>query len=126
MNNYIVRLKIVFVFCVVVLVFAFLFLIFRQNRERYSQDALEEFAKCLSGKNIVMYGNYNCPHCQSEKAAFGQAFKFIKYIECTENIKLCVEAKIGVVPTWIFPDNKKLVGLQGIEKLSRESGCEIK
>ncbi len=92
----------------------------------YSDEQLEKLAKCLSEKNVIMYGNYNCPHCQSQKVAFKEAFKFIRYIECTENINLCLEAKIEAVPTWILSDGRKLVGFQGIEKLSKESGCMIK
>lgn len=28
-------------------------------------------------------------------------------------------------PTWIFQDGKKLVGEQGLRKLSQESGCAL-
>jgi hypothetical protein len=86
---------------------------------------LETFAQCLAGKNITMYGAKWCQWCQKEEAAFGDAFKYVPYVECPENVKKCLELGINGYPTWIFPDGKKLQGYQGLEKLSQESGCAL-
>ena len=86
---------------------------------------LDDFAKCLASKNITMYGTYNCPHCLNEKKAFGSSFQYVSYVECTQEPNKCVNAGILEVPTWGFPDGKKLVGEQGLEKLSKESGCPL-
>jgi len=84
---------------------------------------LDEFAQCLAGKEVTMYGADWCPHCQSEKKAFGQSFRFIPYVECPENPNQCLDAGINSYPTWIFPDGEKLEGEQGLKRLSQASGC---
>ena len=85
----------------------------------------DDFAKCLNNKGILMYGAYWCPHCQNEKAAFGNSFKYVNYVECTQETQRCEAAGIKGYPTWIFPDGKRLEGEQGLDKLSKESGCAL-
>jgi len=85
----------------------------------------DDFAKCLASKNITMYGTKGCSHCQNEKRAFGDSFKYVPYVECTAEPQKCVDKDVQTVPTWIFPDGKKLIGEQGVEKLSQESGCPL-
>src|SRR3989344_6167124 len=84
---------------------------------------LSAFAKCLAEREVTMYGASWCSHCQNQKAMFGNAFKYVKYVECTEDIKLCTEKNIQGFPTWIFPNGTKLVGEQSLLKLATESGC---
>lgn len=86
---------------------------------------LDDFAKCLSEKHITMYGAYWCPHCQNEKNAFGSSFQYVTYVECTEETKKCLDAKINGYPTWVFPDRRRFEGEQGIKKLSSESSCPL-
>lgn len=86
---------------------------------------LDLFAQCLAEKKITMYGAYWCSHCQAEKARFGNSFKYVPYVECTEETNKCVEAGIEGYPTWILQDGTKLVGEQGLEKLSEVSGCVL-
>lgn len=88
-------------------------------------NRLDDFAKCLADKGIVMYGADWCPHCQNEKKAFGKSFRFVPYVECPDDPKRCLAAGISGFPTWIFPDNKKLEGEQGLLKLSEKSGCRL-
>lgn len=88
-------------------------------------ENLDSFAECLTDKGIAMYGADWCPHCQDEKKNFGSAFKLVNYIECGRNPQSCLAMGVEGFPTWIFPDGKRLVGEQGIEKLSEESGCVI-
>lgn len=88
-----------------------------------SYAKLDDFAKCLTEKNTVMYGADWCPHCQNEKKRFGDSFKFVSYIECPENPKLCLDAGIKGYPTWILGDGTKFEGEQGIKKLAEVSGC---
>lgn len=98
------------------------FVMFRQPQKA---TALDGFAQCLSEKGAVMYGAYWCPHCQNEKRAFGDAFKYITYVECTEDPKACTDAGVKGYPTWKFPDGTKLEGEQGITKLSKATGCAL-
>lgn len=85
----------------------------------------DNLAKCLANKQITMYGAYWCPHCQNEKKGFGSSWQYVPYVECTKETKLCLEKGIDGYPTWIFPDGKKLVGEQGLQKLSQESDCAL-
>jgi glutaredoxin len=95
-------------------------------RPKESSADLDGLAQCLAEKGITMYGAYWCPHCQNEKRAFGDSFRFVPYVECTAEPQRCVAAGIRGYPTWIFPDGRRLEGEQGIEKLSRQSGCPLK
>lgn len=98
--------------------------------------ALEDFANCLTDKGIVMYGAEWCPHCKNEKKRFGAAFEDVAYVECPDEPEKCITAGIEGYPTWIFPDGysptgspvkgKIFKGEQGLEKLSKESGCPLK
>ena len=86
---------------------------------------LNSFAQCLSSKGATMYGAYWCPHCQNEKAAFGSAFSYVNYVECTQDTAKCQAAGIQGFPTWIFPDGRRFEGEQGLSGLSKESGCPL-
>lgn len=85
----------------------------------------DDFAACLALRGIVMYGADWCPHCQNEKRAFGDSFRLIPYVECPKEPKKCLAANIEGYPTWITGDGRRLGGEQGLEKLSRESGCAL-
>ncbi len=85
-------------------------------------------AQCLADKKVTMYGAYWCSHCQSQKKLFGDSFKYIPYVECTENDgKVCIAKGIQGFPTWLVPDaNGKETpyeGEQSFEALSKASGC---
>lgn len=95
-----------------------------QSKNLSSVD-LDKFAQCLSEKGAVMYGAYWCPHCQNEKDAFGDSFRYVRYVECTEKPQECLAQGIKGYPAWVFSDGRKLEGEQGIENLSRESGCSL-
>lgn len=92
---------------------------------RPASGEYDTFAQCLKDKGAVMYGAYWCPHCQNEKAAFGDSFRYVNYVECTQDVAKCQAAGVEGYPTWIFPDGKRLVGEQGLQKLSAESGCAL-
>lgn len=85
----------------------------------------DEFAKCLAEKKLTMYGAYWCPHCQAEKKNFGDSFKYVPYVECTQETKKCLDAGINGYPTWIDADGKKYEGQQGLSGLSKISGCVL-
>jgi hypothetical protein len=86
---------------------------------------LDDFAKCLDTKGAVMYGAAWCSHCQNTKKMFGDSFKYIKYVECPVETKLCLEKQVGGYPTWIFADGTKLEGEQTLQKLSEVSSCPL-
>ena len=86
---------------------------------------LENLAKCLADKNVVMYGAEWCSHCQNQKRMFDGAFKYVPYVECPDNAELCVGKGVEVIPTWIFPDGKRHTGELTAEMLAKEAGCEF-
>ena len=125
MNN-----KILFVIFLIFL--AVIFVVFYFYKPATTTNAeLDDFAKCLASKNITMYGAEWCSHCQNEKKAFGDSFRYVPYVECPNDPKKCLEKGITGYPIWVFPDGlsaqagKKLIGEQGLEKLSQESGCPL-
>ena len=132
MKNISLKFKITFAFCIVVLISVFSFLAYMRTASPYAYGALDNFARCLTGKGATMYGAYWCPHCQNEKKAFGDSFRFVPYVECPQDPDRCIAAGIKRYPTWIFPaspaggpDGRRLEGEQGLEKLSSESSCAL-
>lgn len=97
------------------------------EREELSLDKLEALAKCLSEKGVKFYGIYGCSYCKKQKEMFEDAAKYLPYIECTDEKtrSLCEEAEIGPVPTWDFPDGKRVLGLQSLGELAKLSGCSF-
>lgn len=111
---------------IIILIVLIAFLIWggAKNIEK-ANPAMDFFAQCLASKNITMYGAKWCSHCQQQKADFGASFKYVPYLECSENAQKCLDAGIQGYPTWILTDGRKLQGYLELEKLAEESGCEL-
>jgi glutaredoxin len=93
------------------------------------QKDYTKLAQCLNEKGVVMYGSITCPHCTKVKKAFGDAFKYMKYIECSpqadlEGAKKCMEDKVDKYPTFRFSDGTEALGEQTPEELALRVGCE--
>lgn len=88
-------------------------------------------AKCLSSKDVKMYGTYWCSHCKEQKRLFGDAFKEINYVECADfinpkvQLEVCKKAKIDGYPTWDF-GGKRISGAQSLKTIAQMSGCEFR
>ncbi len=106
----------------IVLVSGLIWWLSRPPQESKNYDS---FAQCLSEKKLTMYGAYWCSHCQNEKKAFGDSFKYVPYVECTQETKLCLDKKVDSYPTWIDADGKKYEGEQGLLGLSKISACQL-
>ncbi len=83
-------------------------------------------AKHLTKIGAVMYGSYRCSHCAAQKELFGQAFRYIKYVECDPSAKganpaLCYEKGIELYPTWEIRGTF-YAGVKSLEGLSNLSG----
>ena len=67
----------------------------------------DEFAQCLTAKKLKFYGAFWCPHCQAQKASFGDGAQYLPYIECSNadrsQDQTCNDAKIESYPTWVYP-----------------------
>jgi len=66
-----------------------------------------KLAQCITEKKVQLYGAFWCPHCQAQKAAFGEGAQYLPYIECSNpdksQNKTCNDAKIESYPTWVYP-----------------------
>ena len=43
----------------------------------------DTFAKALTTGGVEFYGAFWCPHCQAQKALFGDSKKYLPYVECS-------------------------------------------
>lgn len=103
----------------VVLVGGFVFL----ASPKPADPKIKVLAQCLKDKGTTMYGAAWCPHCQRQKALFGEAFSLIPYVECPNEAKLCLDKGVTGYPTWITASGKHLEGEQDFKTLAKESGC---
>ncbi len=94
----------------------------KNNTGANANKHLDALAKCLSDKGAKMYGAYWCSHCQAQKAEFGDSFKYINYVECTEKPDECASAGITGYPTWKTASTT-LIGEQSLGNLASTTGC---
>ncbi len=95
----------------------------------YSQNApgkYDGFAQCLKDKGAVFYGAFWCPHCQKQKAMFGNSKKYLPYVECSTpdgkgRLEVCVDKEITGYPTWIFADESRETGEVSFATLSSKT-----
>lgn len=106
-----------------------IFYVFTQNTTTKIENIYDDFAQCLTEKGAVMYGSAWCSHCNEEKITFGNAFKFINYIECPDNTQLCIDKGIRGYPSWSIGTSTELI--EGFDKnttfkqLSEKTGCKL-
>jgi hypothetical protein len=91
---------------------------------------LDDFARCLRDNGTTMYGTFWCPQCEAQRELFGRSERYLRYVECAyedsdEKTPACRKAGIKSYPTWAFPDGSRLTGRQTLERLARQSGCEL-
>ena len=84
----------------------------------------DEFAKCLTGKAIVVYGNDFCQYTAKQLNWFGKSEKLLNYVKCIDNKELCDSKGVKITPTWEI-NGKIYEGVQSFEKLSELSGCSL-
>jgi len=126
MNTTNTKTIIIFIIALVVILAGVIFL----TAGKAKGEELVPFAQCLKDKNIKFYGAFWCPHCQATKRLFGAAAKELPYIECSTpdgngQLQICKDKGITNYPTWIFPDESRLMGEQTLEALSEKSSCPL-
>src|SRR4030095_5057246 len=89
----------------------------------------DDFAKCLSQKDVKMYGAFWCPHCKEQKAEFGSSVQYLPYVECSTpdgqgQLQVCIDAGIKSYPTWDF-NGKKETGVFTLAELSQKTSCPL-
>ncbi len=83
-------------------------------------------AKHLLQSGAKMYGSYKCPHCNAQKALFGDASKYVDYVECdpagpNTRSNLCFSRGIMNYPTWEI-NGTYYEGAKSLAELSQLSG----
>lgn len=91
---------------------------------------LKSFAQCIEQSGATFYGAFWCPHCVAQKEAFGDAEKYLPYVECStpdgqRQTEACAEAEIKSYPTWEFGDNTRVSGDQTLEQLAEKTSCSL-
>lgn len=79
-----------------------------------SPGKYDGFAKCLTEKGAVMYGEDWCQYTNGQKTMFGKSFKYINYH---------VKENLNLRPTWVI-DGKTYERVQSFERLSELTGCK--
>lgn len=100
---------------VVIAVFIILLLVSWTAYYFFSPGKYDDFAKCLTEKGAVMYGEDWCKYTQGQKGMFGKSFKYINYK---------VKTGLEVRPTWVI-DGKTYEKVQSFERLSALTGCKF-
>lgn len=96
---------------------------FHPDGQQQPTAPLDEFAQCLTESGAVMYGTGWCGHCQNQKAAFGESFRYVQFVDCDESRDECLEAGVESYPTWVFADGTNVTGVASFDILSAKTGC---
>ena len=85
-------------------------------------------AQHLTEQGAAMYGAYWCPACAKQKELFGDAFRYITYVECdpggtNPRPALCQQKGILRYPTWEL-GGRFYEGVIPLDALARLSGYE--
>lgn len=88
------------------------------------------FAMCLKDKGATFYGAFWCPHCQKQKSMFGNAKRYLPYVECSTpdgnaQVPICIDKGIKNYPTWVFADMSSTTGEQQLSVLAEKTGCVL-
>jgi len=84
----------------------------------------DSFAKCLTEKNVTMYGTTWCSHCNAQKKLFGNSFQYIDFVDCDKTPGTCKIAGVEGYPTW-HVNGTNYPGEQTFYNLAKNSGCKI-
>lgn len=91
---------------------------------------LDAFAQCIKDSGTIFYGAFWCPHCQNEKALFGNSADLLPYVECSmpdgqSQTPICIQKNIESYPTFEFKDGSRLTGEVSLEDLAQKTGCKL-
>ena len=90
----------------------------------------DAFASCLKDSGATFYGAFWCPHCENQKAMFGNSARLLPYVECStpdarSQLSYCTQKGVGGYPTWEFNDGSRETGEVPLSKLAEKTGCEL-
>jgi len=90
----------------------------------------DAFAQCIKASGATFYGAFWCPHCQAQKALFGDSVHFLPYVECSTpdgsaQLQVCKDEGVQSYPTWVFKDGSRLTGETPLATLAQKTGCSL-
>ncbi len=94
------------------------------NAQSKKPGKYDDFAKCLTEKGAVIYGNDYCQYTNKQLGFFRKSQKYLNYVKCIDNKELCDSKGVEVTPTWEI-NGKTYPQVQTFEALAAYSGCEI-
>ncbi len=114
----------------VIALVAVISLLIYAGRASNGPSALDGFAQCLKDKGAIFYGAFWCPHCQNQKALFGNSKKYLPYVECSTpdargQTDVCIKNGIKSYPTWVFSDMSTTTGEVTLATLSEKTACPL-
>lgn len=117
------KLIITFVFLVFLVAGLYFFTDWFSKTTGYAvgEDPDINLANCLTSKGIKMYGGKSCPICKFQESLFGEAFKFIPYVDCSKKLMECFD--LESVPAWEI-NGKIYYGIKELSTLRILSGCK--
>lgn len=88
------------------------------------------FTQCVADSGATFFGAFWCPHCNAQKALFGDAEKLLPYIECSTpdrqgQLAICKDAGVTSYPTWEFKDKTRHTGEIPLAQLAEKTGCAL-
>ncbi len=101
--------------------------------DKQKPGQLDIFAQCLGEKSAKFYGAFWCPHCQAQKALFGNSKDKLPYVECSTpdgqgQTEECKNKNITGYPTWEFAvgtSTEMSSGEKTLKELSEKTGCQL-
>jgi len=111
-------------FIFVALALTIILLVFSIGSYMKRPGQYDDFAKCLTEKGAVVYGNDYCMYTNKQLNFFGKSEKYLNYVKCANNKELCDSKGVKITPTWEI-NEESYSGVQTFEKLSAVTGCEI-
>ncbi len=85
-------------------------------------DYVERLAKNMRDKGMVLFGSYQSKDSKEQKELFGDAAKYLDYVECdasgpNANPDECIAQNIDIYPTWLF-NEKSYSGKKTLAEIS--------
>jgi hypothetical protein len=84
----------------------------------------DAFAKCLTEKGAVIYGNDACQYTNKQLNFFGNSKQYLNYVKCSENRALCDQKGVRTTPTWEI-NGQPYPQVQTFETLAAATGCKL-
>lgn len=95
----------------------------------YDNVDMKALAKAIADSGAIFFGADWCPHCTRQKGLFGEGYNDLPFVEVTNPNhtlnQIGIDNNITQLPTWVFADGTRVVGVLEIEELLDYTGVTI-